>query len=104
MAAPDDRDCKWVAVEQPMAARIMHRHFGIGCDDRTSCEMFLIKGEPIAALLYYDNGCPTAVAFHLKIGSILVFDVGPIMRQALYDKFPRMHTKNAINRKTFFSV
>ena len=96
----------WREVDKTMVQRVVRSHFGILTKADQMCELYSIEGFPVAAMLYTANnthGMPIVDSFHLKKGSILIFNASAGMRSDLKKRYNRLTLDNAQNVKEFLA-
>lgn len=102
-----DTGLSWIKVHSEASSdRIIEFYFGKKKRDSQKCELFLTEGVPCAAMLYSSSnshGMPIVESFLFNEGLMLLYDVGPLMRRALYKKYRSITVRNATNLGRFIS-
>jgi hypothetical protein len=98
----------WVSVERNTTSSryIIDRFFGTNISDIQTSEVFLTEGVPCAAILYSSvnsDGMPVVDTILMNEGLLLLFDVGPVMRRSLYEKYGCISIQNATNCLRFLT-
>ena len=98
---PSKYSCTWQKVKPSLAPRMMRKYFHVNINP-IECDVFMIQGFPVAAMIYKNESNTILVeAFHLNIGLLILFDRSKYMRSELYQRYTNIETKHATNAHIF---